>query len=65
MKPKEYLKTTNCPDCHHEGGICQVCWEMENNPGLFTTTKEEWEQMEKGADYVIKNKITPNLDSPY
>jgi hypothetical protein len=65
MTPEEYLKTTNCPDCHADGGICEVCWAMENDPDLFITTPEQWEQMEKAAEYVIKNGITPNLDSIY
>lgn len=64
MTPEEYLKTTNCPDCHEEGGMCQVCWTFEQDPTFGTMTEEEWERAEESADYIIKNKITPNLDYP-
>jgi len=65
MTPEEYLKTTDCPDCHEQGGICEVCWNFEQNPEWFTMTQEEWERAEESADYIRKNGITPNLDSPY
>ena len=64
MTSEEYLKTTACPDCHEQGGLCEVCWALENDPEIFITTDEQWEEMEKSAEYIRKHKITPNLDYP-
>jgi len=61
----EAIKETACPDCIEEGGLCQVCWAFENTPEVFALTAEQMETMERGANYVRKHKITPNLDSPY
>jgi hypothetical protein len=53
-----------CPDCIEEGGICFVCWSFENDPDAFVMTEEQMRAADECADYIRKNKITPNLDHP-
>lgn len=50
MTPQEYLKTTDCPDCHEEGGICYVCWAMEKDPASIALTPTEEEKQKLKAD---------------
>ena len=47
MAPEEYLKTTDCPDCHAEGGICFVCWSVEKQPEMIAITPTQAELNER------------------
>lgn len=59
-----------CKDCGdvtddlNTEGQCMICWHMEKEPELFITTKKDWEDMEKCADYIKRVGLTPSLDIP-
>lgn len=64
------MNTKSCKDCGDTTDDlttnfqCYICFQMEINPEIFTTTEEQWESMNKCADLVKKLGIAPNLDFP-
>jgi hypothetical protein len=60
-----------CPECKDwdyddlNGSMqCRVCWEMENHPETFELTETQIKEWNEASDYVMKHKLSPNLDHP-
>jgi len=60
-----------CPNCGYwdydalnEDQECRICWEFENHPETFELSQEQLDDWNKSADYIMKHKITANVDFP-